>query len=209
MTYGMKYSEKSLEEAVDNFTYPHSTSGSTNNRGFWGSFGPWATNGSDCATSGTIQDGETPSFSTTVSCVYQVSFKWRVSSEVNYDFLRFYVDGVEQNSISGSVGWTTKTYALDPNFDHDLEWSYTKDVSIFNGIDRGFVDQITCNSAQSFPFPYASGLDYFTGSSSATGFEGCWTANPSATVSAYRWNTNCWQNSITGHGACHRSTLRK
>ncbi|MFT6320113.1 MAG: hypothetical protein ACJAT4_001035 [Granulosicoccus sp.] len=200
MTYGMKYSEKSLEEAVDNFTYPYSTSGSTNNRGFWGSFGPWATNGSDCATSGTIQDGETSSFSTTVSCVDQVSFKWSVSSEVNFDFLRFYVDGVQQNSISGSVGWTTKTYALDPNFDHDLKWSYTKDNTVSNGIDRGFVDQITYNSAQSVPFPYANGLDAFTVSGNATGFEGCWTANPSATVNAYRWNTSAGVTLSEGTG---------
>ena len=143
MAFNLIYSTTSLEEAVDNSTYTYSTGG---DRSFWGSLGSWASNGGDCATSGTIGDNQTSSFFTTVSCIDQVSFQWSVSSESSYDFLRFYIDGVQQNSISGTVSWAFKTYALDPNIDHTLEWRYTKDVNTSAGDDRGFVDEITYNS---------------------------------------------------------------
>lgn len=38
-------------------------------------------------------------------------------------------------------------------------------------------------------FPYANDLDNFTEASNATGFKDGWTANPTSTTSAYRWNT--------------------
>ena len=142
-TCNHKYTVVTLEAAVDNTTYSYTTGG---NRPFWGAVGSWATNGGDCATSGTITDGQSSSFSTTVSCIDQVSFRWRADSEANYDFLRFYIDGVQQAAISGITAWSIQTYALDPNTDHTLEWRYTKDGSISSGLDRGFVDQVIYNS---------------------------------------------------------------
>ncbi len=44
-----------------------------------------------------------------------VTFWWKVSSEANYDWLSFYVDGVLQDRISGEVGWQQITYTYDPS----------------------------------------------------------------------------------------------
>lgn len=134
------YTTTSLTNAVDNGTYGFTTGG---NRPFWGSLGSWAYSGGDCATSGTITHNQTSSFSTTVSCVSQISFRWNVSSEANYDYLRFYINGVQQSAISGTPGWAYVTYALDPNIDNTVEWRYTKDGSVSSNLDRGFVDQVS------------------------------------------------------------------
>lgn len=135
-----QYTLTTIPIAVDNSTFAFTTGGY---RPFWGSQGSWSNSGGDCATSGTITDNQTSSFSTTVNCIDQVSFQWRVSSEANYDFLRFFINGVQQNAISGTPGWATVTYALDPNIDNTLEWRYTKDGSVSSGDDRGFVDAIS------------------------------------------------------------------
>lgn len=138
--YQYRYATTSIPAAVDNSTFGFTTGGT---RGFWGSRGAWATSGSDCAASGTITHNQTSSFSTTVNCIDQVTFRWNVSSETNFDFLRFFINGVEQSRISGTPGWATVTFNLDPNIDNTLEWRYTKDGSVSSNLDRGFVDQIT------------------------------------------------------------------
>jgi hypothetical protein len=138
--YQYRYTTTTIPLAVENSTFGFTTGG---NRGFWGSRGAWASVGSDCATSGTITDNQTSSFSTTVNCIDQVTFRWNVSSENRYDFLRFFINGVEQSQISGTPGWATVTFNLDPNIHNTLEWRYTKDGSVSSNLDRGFVDQIT------------------------------------------------------------------
>lgn len=138
--YQYRYTTTTIPAAVENTTFPFTTGG---NRPFWGSQGAWANIGADCATSGTITDGQTSSFSTVVNCIDQVTFRWNVSSENNYDYLRFFINGVEQSSISGTPGWATVSFNLDPNIDNTLEWRYTKDGSVSSNLDRGFVDQIT------------------------------------------------------------------
>ncbi len=144
--YQYRYTTSAISDAVDNTTFGITTGGS---RGFWGSLGAWASDGDDCATSGTITDSQTSSFSTTVSsvsCIDQVTFGWNVSSETNFDFLGFYINGVEHARISGTPGWATLAVALDPNIDNTLEWRYTKNASVSSNLDRGFVDAITYRS---------------------------------------------------------------
>jgi subtilisin family serine protease len=70
-----------------------------------------------------------------------VSFWFNVSSEANYDFLRFYIDGAQQNSWSGSVPWTEATYPVSSGL-HTFEWRYDKDGSVSTGSDAAWVDFI-------------------------------------------------------------------
>lgn len=149
-----RYSETSIANAVDNTTPTYTTGG---NRPFWGSRGSWAVVGSDCATSGTITHNQTSSFSFTVSCVSQVSFRWRVSSEANYDFLRVFVNGAQQAAISGNVGWATYTLNLPTGGASTIEFRYTKDGSQSANLDRGFVDYIQLNNANSIAAGSVSG----------------------------------------------------
>ena len=55
--------------------------------------------------------------------------------------LRFYVDGAEIASWSGSVPWTLYTYPATAGT-HTFQWSYTKDGSVDTGDDAAYVDFI-------------------------------------------------------------------
>jgi hypothetical protein len=134
-----RYSTTDLNSATENTSVTYSTGG---NRPFWGSLGAWSDVGGDCATSGTITHNQTSSFSTTVSCQQSVTFRWRVSSEANWDYLEFYINGVRQNRISGTTSWATQTYSLPQGQTSTLEWRYDKDGSVSSGEDRGFVDNV-------------------------------------------------------------------
>ncbi|NQT00827.1 MAG: hypothetical protein HQ580_02260, partial [Planctomycetes bacterium] len=96
----------------------------------------------DAAQSGVISDTQQSSIQTTVSGTGTLSFFWKVSSEVNYDFLEFYIDGVLQDSISGSEDWQQMIYAIAESGSHTLEWRYVKDWSESAGDDSGWVDQV-------------------------------------------------------------------
>ena len=71
-----------------------------------------------------------------------MSFYWKVSSERYCDFLEFYIDGLLQGEISGSVDWQQKTYTISTSGSHKLEWRYTKDYDVSSGSDCGWVDKV-------------------------------------------------------------------
>lgn len=115
----------------------------------WGSSGdaPWYSQSTeyfadtDAAQSGVVTPMGHSWFETSVTDISSVSYYWKVSSEANYDYLRFYIDGAEQAKISGNVPWQQRTYAI-PSGTHILRWSYTKDVGVDDPVDAGWVDQI-------------------------------------------------------------------
>ncbi|UCE46623.1 MAG: hypothetical protein JSW47_13490, partial [Phycisphaerales bacterium] len=59
--------------------------------------------GGDATQSGDISHNQESWMQTTVNGAGTVSFYWKVSSEEDYDFLEFYIDGSLQDRISGSV----------------------------------------------------------------------------------------------------------
>jgi hypothetical protein len=70
-----------------------------------------------------------------------LSFVRKVSSEENYDFLKFYIDGNLIDEWSGEMDWTLKKYPVSEGF-HTLKWSYEKDISQASGSDCAFLDSI-------------------------------------------------------------------
>jgi WD40 repeat protein len=70
-----------------------------------------------------------------------VSFWYRVSSESGYDYLRFYVDGVEKAKWSGETGWQYASLSVTAGT-HTLRWEYSKDVSVVAGSDTAWLDDI-------------------------------------------------------------------
>ena len=101
--------------------------------------------GAYCAKSGTIIDSQTSELiltcDTTGYGINAIRFARKVSSETDYDFLRFYIDGIEQGSWSGSSGWTLQTYTVTPG-PHTFKWSYTKDSGDFGGADCCWIDNV-------------------------------------------------------------------
>ena len=71
-----------------------------------------------------------------------ISFYRRVSSEANYDFLIFYIDGEEQDRWSGELWWAEQTFATTPG-SHSYKWVYLKDHSVNSGSDCAWIDYIT------------------------------------------------------------------
>lgn len=99
--------------------------------------------GTYCARSGVITHNQTSAMQVTVSSPIagEISFWHKVSSESNYDYLRFYIDGVEKNSWSGTTAWQQAVYPVTAG-QHTYKWAYTKDVSVSTGSDCAWVDMI-------------------------------------------------------------------
>lgn len=70
-----------------------------------------------------------------------ISYYRKVSSENNYDFFRFYIDGTQQEELSGNVNWGRASFPV-PAGEHTLKFEYSKDVSTANGSDCAWIDNI-------------------------------------------------------------------
>ena len=71
----------------------------------------------------------------------QISFFSKISSESNYDFGQFYIDGILQGSYSGNGSWGERTFAISAGV-HTFKWSYSKDISLSQNNDCFYVDYI-------------------------------------------------------------------
>ncbi len=120
-------------------TYPWGTMGNAD----WFVQSTTVYEGNYAIQSGDINDNEvsTLKLTGTVATNGTISFYKKVSSESNYDFLRFYVDSVLLGEWSGDVDWSIQTYPVTPGL-HSFEWRYEKDVNTSNGDDAAWVDYI-------------------------------------------------------------------
>jgi hypothetical protein len=99
--------------------------------------------GSFAARSGVIYDNQSSSLSIDYDVAFpdSLSFYFKVSSEYNYDFLHFLINGVEQSRWSGEEGWKRYSVMLASGA-QTLSWLYTKDYSVSNGEDCAKIDYI-------------------------------------------------------------------
>lgn len=80
-----------------------------------------------------ITDNQNTSLELTVEKTFDtISFARRVSSESNWDYLRFYIDDVEIDKWSGEQERLVVEYAITEG-QHTFKWSYTKDGSASGG----------------------------------------------------------------------------
>ena len=70
-----------------------------------------------------------------------ISFYLKVSSESNYDYLQFYVDGDMLGEWSGEQDWEKVEFPVSSG-SHAFTWRYMKDQSQSNGSDAAWVDYI-------------------------------------------------------------------
>ncbi len=108
--------------------------------------------GSYCARSGLISHNQTSQMSLTLNFASSgtVAFAVKASTESNYDFLRFSVDGVVQGSWSGTQAWTQVSFPVTTGV-HVLRWSYEKDGSVSTGEDACSIDAITFPPVAAMP----------------------------------------------------------
>jgi len=102
--------------------------------------GEWA------AVRGRIEDYEVTWLETTVTGPGTITFQWKVSSELNADFLTFSIDGTDQpGRISGEVDWQSPTFSI-PTGTHLLRWTYAKNRDKSAGLDSGWVCAVRFNA---------------------------------------------------------------
>jgi hypothetical protein len=68
-------------------------------------------------------------------------FRYAVSSEAGFDFLRVRVDGAVVLEAAGEVDWTPFEVELAPG-DHTIIFGFSKDLSIGRGQDAAWIDQV-------------------------------------------------------------------
>jgi YD repeat-containing protein len=148
----------------------------------------------DSAQSGSISHNKTSQLEATVQGAGTVTFYWKVSSEEDADYLKFYIDGVFKDQISGEVNWQQKSYDLTGSGSHSLLWKYVKNSSGSDGWDCGWVDWLQGpGSTPPEPDLLAESLD--CNLSFTTGGDGHWFQQLSsdyydwdAVRSAYLWH---------------------
>lgn len=106
--------------------------------------------GVDAARSGAIGNRASSFLETVLTGPGTLSFWWRVSSEANYDFLRFTVNGSAPFAgLSGNSGWQHRRVTLSAGA-HAVRWTYGKDYSVAKGDDCGWVDEVVWEPAGAF-----------------------------------------------------------
>jgi len=70
-----------------------------------------------------------------------LKFYYKVSSEYNYDFLIFKLNGTEILKKSGETEWEKKVVAVPSGY-NTMEWIYKKDQAVIGGSDCAMIDMI-------------------------------------------------------------------
>ena len=130
----------SLGEALDSPVQLWLTDNS-NHMWNWSGQNETFTHGNSAAQSGPISNNEWTRLTTIVEGPGDLSFYWKVSSELNYDKLHVVIDGVEQANISGDQDWIKKDFSGLSDGVHTIAWYYTKNAIIDLGEDAGWVDK--------------------------------------------------------------------
>jgi serine protease AprX len=123
--------------------------------------------GSFSAKSGDINDNQSSTLRISFTCdiAGDISFFKKVSCEDgssnNWDYLKFEINGVEQNRWDGEHDWSQETYSINPGT-HTLSWVFIKDGSVSTAGDCAWIDNITLpgiNSLYTVSFEVNNGTD--------------------------------------------------
>lgn len=122
---------------------------------------PWGTDtvlpgaGTRSARSGAILDRQRSvlGFTATMTAPGNVSFLIKISSEQNFDFFSFWIDGVPLVQASGEVPWSTfTTSAAVPAGTHHFVFVYEKDSELSSGLDAVWIDNLTIPNSENVTF---------------------------------------------------------
>lgn len=93
--------------------------------------------------SGQISNDDTSSVSMSIDFpeARTVSFVFKTSTESNYDWLYFLIDGVACSRWAGTHDWASYSHSI-PAGEHTLTWKYIKDYSQNSGSDCVWIDDI-------------------------------------------------------------------
>jgi len=117
----------------------------------WNNFhpNPWlidntnSFSGNSSFKSATILGGNSSELSIqiTTSLNDSIRFNYKVSSELGWDALIVYLDGIELDSWSGEIDWSYASFPVSAGA-HELKWVYSKDYVVSAGLDAAWIDNI-------------------------------------------------------------------
>jgi glucuronoarabinoxylan endo-1,4-beta-xylanase len=144
-SYSLDLSSTETFETGDLEEFDWSSYGDTN----WSVTSRESASGTYSARSGSIDDDGSTALETTMNCVAgDISFYCKVSSESGWDFLRFYIDGSQQDQWSGEQEWTLVSFPVAEGT-RTFRWTYSKDESSSDGSDAAWIDDIVFPMASS------------------------------------------------------------
>lgn len=107
----------------------------------WSSVSIANSTGGSAMRSGAITDTEDTAIISYFNGPDTLSFRWKASTEQDYDFLKVYVDGVLVESLSGDQDWLTHNIELSAG-EHRVAWVYEKDITISKLSDSAWLDNV-------------------------------------------------------------------
>ena len=81
-----------------------------------------------------------------------MSFFGKISSENNWDYGYFYIDGQQMGAYTGAGNWAERTFPITAG-EHTFRWSYQKDGSVNSNDDCFYVDYINFYKQPEAPIP--------------------------------------------------------
>ena len=117
---------------------------------FWSVIDNDSSDGFYSSKSGSIDHNMTSDLAITMDVVEDgfISFYKKVSCEdvgsfsgTYYDYLAFYIDGVEQNKWAGEVSWSNTSFPVAAG-EHTFLWKFVKDQGVTSGQDAVWIDGI-------------------------------------------------------------------
>ena len=124
------------------------TGGFTSYNWVMGGTSPWVSDqnayaGTYSSKSGMITHNQISEMNVSMNVIAadSIRFYYKVSSEANYDFFRFKIDGVEMGAWSGDVSWSYAAFPVSVG-QHTFSWIYEKDYIVTSGQDAAWVDEI-------------------------------------------------------------------
>ncbi len=95
------------------------------------------------ARSGDLNSLETSTLEATVDGWGVIAFDKLVSLEDGFDFFNFKIDGNLVDSWTGvEAAFTSEWYRVEGDGPHTLSWEVTKDETVADGLDAGFLDNV-------------------------------------------------------------------
>ena len=103
--------------------------------------------GFDSAVADNLSDNQSATIETTITGPATMVFYWKVSSEPEFDFLQFAIDGEAQERISGEIDWAPMVADFGPG-EHTVQWQYSKDHSVSQGDDSSWIDLVSVSFSE-------------------------------------------------------------
>ncbi|MBL1277094.1 MAG: serine protease [Ectothiorhodospiraceae bacterium] len=108
----------------------------------WSNSSVTNSNGGTAMRSGIIADNESTVLLGYFTDLNGPNFRWKTSTESDFDILNLYIDGELATSISGNRDWGRCSALIFTGGEHRVTWVYKKDASENNFLDTVWLDSV-------------------------------------------------------------------